>query len=76
MLSLTYTYSLFKTERFEAGFGLGVHIFELQAEGGEPGTLNSDEDSEVGHLPDRRAELAYRISKRWAITARGQQFCS
>jgi hypothetical protein len=41
-LSLNYTYSLFRGERFEAGLGLGLHIFELHAEGSEPGTLNRD----------------------------------
>jgi hypothetical protein len=74
MLSLTYTYSLFKAERFEAGVGLGLHIIETSAEGSEPGTLNRERDSEAGIFPTIAVNGAYRISSRWAITARGQSF--
>jgi hypothetical protein len=74
VLTLTYTYSFIKTERFEAGLGLGIHIIEAQAEGGEPGTLNQEKASEVGIFPTIAATAAFRISKRWSITARGQQF--
>lgn len=69
-LSLTYTYSLFKAERFEAGLGLGLHIFEIHAEGGEPGTLSRDRGDEAGAFPTVALNAAYRISKRWAVTAR------
>ena len=74
MLSLTYTYSLLKSERFEAGLGLGIHILEVKAEGSEPGTLNREGDSEVGAAPTFAANAAFRISKRWAVTARAQTF--
>jgi len=74
MLGLTYTYSLFRSERFEAGFGLGLHIIEMSAEGGEPGTLNFQKDSEAAIFPTIALNGAYRISKRWAVTARGQSF--
>ncbi len=74
VLSLTYTYSFFKFERFEAGFGLGIHIIEAQAEGREPGTLNREQASEVGIFPTIAANAAFRLSKRWSITARGQSF--
>jgi len=72
MLSLTYTYSLFRAERFEAGLGLGLHILEMSAEGSEPGTLNREKDSEAGAFATIAVNGAYRISKRWAVTARGQ----
>jgi hypothetical protein len=74
MLGLTYTYSLFKSERFEAGLGLGLHIIEAHAEGSEPGTLNSEKDSQAGAFPTIAVNGAYRISKRWSVTARGQTF--
>lgn len=74
MLSLTYTYSVFKFERFEAGIGLGLHILEAKAEGSQPGTLNREQDSEVGIFPTIALNGAFRISKRWAVTARGQSF--
>jgi hypothetical protein len=72
-LSLTYTYSLFRAERFEAGLGLGLYILEIKAEGGEPGTLNRDRGSEAGLFPTLAANAAYRISKRWAVTGRVNQ---
>lgn len=74
VLSLTWTYSLFKAERFEAGLGIGAHIIEAQAEIGEPGTLNREKFSEVAPFATVAVNAAYRISKRWAITARGQTF--
>ena len=74
MLGLTYTYSLFRSERFEAGVGLGLHIIEAKAEGNEPGTLNIVKDSEAGPFPTIAVNGAYRISKRWSVTARGQTF--
>ena len=51
-----------------------MHIIEAQAEGSEPGTLNSEKDSEAGPFPTIAVNGAYRISKRWAVTARGQTF--
>lgn len=74
VMSINYSYSFFKFERFEAGAGLGIHIIQAQAEGGEPGTLNREKDSEVGIFPTLSVSAAYRITKRFSITARGQSF--
>jgi hypothetical protein len=74
VLTLTYTYSFFKFERFEAGAGLGIHIIEANAEGREPGTTNIEKASEAGIFPTIAANAAFRISKRWSVTARGQSF--
>lgn len=74
MLSLTYTYSLFRSERFEAGVGLGLHILEAKAAGSEPGTLNIERDSEAGIFPTIAVNAALRITRRWSVTARGQSF--
>jgi hypothetical protein len=74
VLSLTYTYSLFRAERFEAGAGIGVHIIEAHSEVAEPGTLNSEKFSDVAPFATVALNASYRISKRWAITARGQTY--
>ena len=74
VMSLTYTYQFLKFERFEFGLGLGVHIIQAQAEGGQPGTLNRERDTEVGIFPTIAGNAAFRISKRWSVTARGQSF--
>lgn len=72
-LTITYTYSILKNDRFEFGFGLGASIAELKAEGGEPGTLNNDKDAEAGVFPTAALNFAWRISNRWAFTARHNQ---
>jgi hypothetical protein len=74
VLSLTYTYSLFRSERFEAGAGLGLHIIEAKSELMEPGTLNRESFSEVAPFATIAGTAAFRISKRWSITARGQSY--
>lgn len=74
VFSFTYTYQFLKFERFEAGAGLGIHIIQAQASGGEPGTLNRESDSAAGPFPTIAVNAAYRISKRWSVTARGQSF--
>lgn len=74
VLTLTYSYSFVHTSRFEGGLGLGIHLIEAHAEGGEPGTLDREKADEVGIFPTIAANIAWRISKRWSVTARGQQF--
>jgi hypothetical protein len=74
VLTFTYTYSFVHTDRFEGGLGLGLHIIQAQAEGGQPGTTRREETTEVGIFPTIAANAAFRISKRWSITARGQQY--
>jgi hypothetical protein len=72
-LSVSYTYSFVKTERFEWGIGLGAYLFDLGASGGEPGTLKRDDDTEAGAFPTGAMTMAYRISKRWAVSLRNNQ---
>jgi hypothetical protein len=74
VLSFNYSYSFIKFERFEAGAGLGIHIIEAHAEGREPGTTNFEKADQVGIFPTIAVNAAFRISKRWSITARGQSF--
>jgi hypothetical protein len=74
VLTITHTYQFFKFDRWEAGGGLGFHIVQAQAEGGTPGTLNKEEISEVGYFPTIAVNGAFRISKRWSVTVRGQYF--
>jgi hypothetical protein len=74
VLSLTYTYSLLKSERFEAGLGLGAHIIETMYEISEPGTLSREKLTEAKPYATVAVNAAFRISKRWAVTARAQSF--
>jgi hypothetical protein len=74
VLTFTYTYSFFKNDRFEAGLGLGIHLIEAHASGGQQGTLRREEADEVGIFPTIAGNIAIRISNRWSFTARGQQY--
>jgi hypothetical protein len=74
VFAMTYTYSFFRGERFEAGLGLGMHIIQAKASGQEPGTLNRESESEVGIFPTIAATAALRLTKRFSVTARGQSF--
>jgi hypothetical protein len=74
VLSITYTYSFFRFDRFEAGVGLGFHLIEAQAEGRQPGTTRVERTSQVAPFPTIAFNAAFRLSKRFSVTARGQQF--
>ena len=74
MISMTYTYSIFKRERFELGAGLGVHVLVAEARGSVPARNQRERATGAGVFPTIAADAAFRISKRWAVAARGQQF--
>ncbi len=74
MISLTYTYSVFKFERFEMGAGLGAHILVAEARGRVQARNLREEETGAAAFATVAVDAAYRISKRWAITARGQYF--
>jgi hypothetical protein len=74
VLSLTYTYSLFKSDRFEAGVGIGAHIVETQYEISEPGTLSREQLSDANPFGTIAVNGAFRISTRWSVTGRAQTF--
>jgi hypothetical protein len=73
-LGLTYTYSFFKSDRFEAGLGIGMHLIEGHLEGFTPGTVSKQKVDNVGIIPSAAISGAYRISKRWAVTLRAQGY--
>jgi hypothetical protein len=70
--SVTYAYMPLLTERFEAGFLHGLHVVQTRAEGGEPGTLNREAASESGAYLTFGLGGTARITRRFAVTARGQ----
>lgn len=74
MISMTYTYSIFKRERFELGAGLGLHVLVAEARGTVPARNQREQATGAGALPTIAMDAAFRISRRWAVTARGQQF--
>jgi len=72
MLSFTYTYSLLRSERFELGAGLGVHLFNAEARGTDQTLQQHAESSADGAIPTLALDGTWRISQRFAWTARAQ----
>jgi hypothetical protein len=72
MMGFTYTRSFLYTDRFELGAGLGVHLLDADARGSVPATLQNHETSAAIGVPTLALDGVWRISRRWAFTARGQ----
>ena len=72
MMGFTYTHSFVYSDRFELGAGLGVHLIDADARGSVPATLQNHETSAAIGVPTLALDAVWRISRRWAITARGQ----
>ena len=71
MLSFTYTYSVIRTERFEVGAGIGLHLLDAQARGMDETAERSAQTSGSGPFPTLALDATWRISQRFALTARG-----
>lgn len=73
-VDLTWTYSFLKRSRFELGAGLGLHL--LEAEANANATLATGPVSErfsgAGPFVTVALDGTWRISRRFALSARGQ----
>ena len=74
IFTVTYTYSIIRTDRFEVGTGLAVHLVQAEAMAQDTTTQQRQDVSGAGAFPTIPLDLAVRISRRWSITARGQYF--
>jgi len=72
MLGFTYTYSVIRTERFELGAGLGVHLLQADARATDVTLTQHAESSGVGAFPTPALDATWAISQRFAFTARAQ----
>jgi hypothetical protein len=72
--TLTYTYSLLRTDRFEAGFGLAAHFLEADAKGAVEARQLRQEVTGSGVFPTIPVDVTWRISRRFAFEARAQYF--
>ena len=68
---LTYTYSLYRSDSFEVGTGLGVFFTQAEATGAVPATGQSQDESAAEPLPTVPLDLTWCISRRFSVTARG-----
>ncbi len=67
---ITYTYSFVQTERLELGAGLAAHFVEADARGAVAAKNLRQEVSGSGAVPTIPLDFAWRISRRFAFTAR------
>ncbi len=68
---LTYTYSLIHNDTFEVGTGLGLFFLQAQAMGAIPATGQSSDQSAAEPVPTVPLDLTWCISRRFALTGRG-----
>ena len=71
VLALTWTYAIIQNDRFELGLGLGAHFMDLDVHGSVPSRFASYETSIAGGLPTPAIDSAWRITRRFSLTARG-----
>jgi hypothetical protein len=72
IFGLTYTYSLYRSDRLEIGTGVGVYLLEAEARADVNATQQRQDVSGAGAFPTIPLDFAWRISRRWAVTARAQ----
>lgn len=70
MFGLTYTYSFFRTNRFELGSGLGAYFLQIDARGAVPAQGQSKEVSAAGPFPTLPLDFSLLLTRRLAFTAR------
>lgn len=74
IFGVTYTYEIFHNDRFELGTGLGVSLLQAEAQAQVNATMQRQDVSGAGAFPTVPLDFAFRISRRWALTWRGQYF--
>jgi len=70
----TYTYSFLRTERFELGFGPGLHLIQSEGIGAVPARAIREDFSGAGPFVTLALDGTWRLSERWTLTARAQYF--
>jgi hypothetical protein len=68
---LTYTYSLYRSDTLEVGTGLGLFFLQAEAIGAVPATGQQTDKSAAEPVPTLPLDLTWCISRRFALTARG-----
>ncbi|MBS0364534.1 MAG: hypothetical protein JSR67_01775 [Proteobacteria bacterium] len=71
MFDLTYTYSLLRNDRIELGTGIAVYFLQAEARGAVPAQNQYQDVSAADPVPALPVDFTWRISRRFALTARG-----
>lgn len=70
MGDLTYTYSFYRSDRLEIGTGVAMYLIQAQLTGTVPAQFQTTTISVAGPLPALPLDFTWRISDRFAFTAR------
>jgi hypothetical protein len=73
-IDFTYTYSLLRRSRFELGVGLGLHLLQAEAQATVAARGINEDLSGSGPFATLALDGTWRITRRFAISARGQYF--
>lgn len=68
---LTYTYSIFRTDTFEVGTGLGVYFMDAEAMGAVPASGQQTDKSAAEPVPTLPLDVVWAISQRFSVNAHG-----
>ncbi len=68
---VTYTYSPLRNDHVELGTGLGIYFLQVDATGAVPAQNQRQQVTSATPFPALPLDLTWRISRRWAVSARG-----
>jgi hypothetical protein len=68
--NITYTYSFIRNSRFEVGTGLALYFLQIDVIGQVPAQNLRQEVTAATPFPALPLDLTWRVSSRWAATAR------
>ena len=74
IFTVTYTYEIIHNDRMELGLGLAAHLLQAEAQAQNNATQQRQDVSGAGAFPTIPLDFAFRISRRWSVTWRGQYF--
>jgi hypothetical protein len=74
MISVTYTYSFYRSDRLEIATGLAAYAIQTQAQAAVEALFQQQTESASGGFPALPLELTWVAWRRWALTARGAYF--
>jgi hypothetical protein len=73
-VDFTYTYSMLRRSKFELGVGLGLHLLQAEAEASVAARGIHEDLSGSGPFATLALDGSWRITRRFALSARGQYF--
>jgi hypothetical protein len=74
LITVTYLFSLYRSDRLEIGTGIASYSVQLTAEAQVPVTFQQETATASGTIPALPLDLTWRVSRRVSLTARGAYF--